>query len=208
LFLGGYIMKLEEGIAKAKKLSGLKNQEFYSDIVMWLEELAEFRKNANQRNYHGLRDTRLYHIWFGMKARCYNANSENYKHYGGRGIKICDEWKNDFMKFYDWAIHNGYDDSLSIDRIDVNGNYTPDNCRWATAVEQAKNKRKEFVMTLTYKNKTMTIKEWSKHLNIKEKTIRKRLESGWSVEKTLETPVDKIKRENVSKRKYRTPKSK
>ncbi len=97
---------------------------------------ARFRK-------HGMKHTRLYTIWMDMRSRCKYESMKCFKHYGGRGIKVCDEWQNSFETFYGWAIANGYSDELTIDRIDVDGNYEPSNCRWATMKEQRANQRKK-----------------------------------------------------------------
>ena len=128
---------------------------------------------------------RLYRIWQHMKDRCYNHNCDSYHNYGGRGITVCDEWRNNYQNFQEWALRNGYTDDLTIDRSNVNGNYEPSNCRWLTQQEQSFNKRTN--RTLTYKNKTQTLTEWATELNINSNTLLYRLRRGWTVERALST---------------------
>lgn len=141
------------------------------------------REPTKGNTKHGKTNIRLFHIWVTMKQRCYNKRHKHYKDYGARGIAVCDEWKDDFQAFYDWSMNNGYDDSLTIDRIDVNGNYEPSNCRWVDIITQNNNKRNNIY--LTYNGKTQTIKEWSKELNANVKTLYTRKFKNWSVEDIL-----------------------
>lgn len=116
--------------------------------------------------------TRLYSIWQGMKARCYNPNNTRYNSYGGRGIVICDEWKDDYMAFLKWAMDNGYSDELTIDRKNVNGNYEPGNCQWATSAMQSNNRRSNIDITIG--KTTKTLKEWCLVFGLSYGTIRAR----------------------------------
>lgn len=140
---------------------------------------------------HGKTNTRLYGVWCAMKNRCYNVNVPEYRIYGARGIKVCDEWRNDFMSFYSWAIDNGYDESAphgqcTIDRIDVNGNYEPLNCRIATQLEQMQNTRANHY--ITYNNETLTLAGWSRRTGIRSEKIRDRIvKLGWTPERALTT---------------------
>ena len=145
------------------------------------------KKYITERNTtHNLSKHPLHNIWQHIKKRCYNKNTPQYDDYGGRGIKICDEWLNDFKAFYDWAIDNGYKKGLSIDRINNNGNYEPNNCRWATRKEQNNNTRRNFY--ITYNNETHTLAEWAEIKNINSKTLWQRFKRNWSVERAFNTP--------------------
>lgn len=136
---------------------------------------------------HGLwaKNKRLCKIWECMLNRCYNKNNDNYKHYGKKGITICEDWKNSFESFVIWAKNNGYNDKLTIDRIDFNGNYCPENCRWVTMEEQANNKRNN--RFITYNGKTQTIAQWSKETGISEGVIRYRYITGWDIQSVFKS---------------------
>ena len=129
-----------------------------------------------------------------MKNRCDNPRSKDYKNYGARGIRVCEEW-NDFGLFHHWALSHGYKDNLSIDRIDNNGHYTPHNCRWATQKVQCNNRRNN--ITIEYRGETKTTAEWSDITGIPYAALRKRfLVYGWPADKCIETPVGK--RRNIT----------
>jgi len=134
-----------------------------------------------------IKQTRLYRIWGAMKYRCYNPNCHSYPRYGGRGIEICDEWKNNFLSFQTWALQNGYNDFLSIDRKDCNGNYTPENCRWADAKQQAMNRSS--TRFIEYKGEQKSIYDWSVELKINYDTLIDRINKGLSMEKIMNTPI-------------------
>lgn len=226
----------------------IKKVEHYNLIKGKIISCGCFQKQnmSTRRSKHNMTNTKLHHIWCGMRARCNNSNNHAYKNYGGRGIKVCDEWQNDFLAFYNWAIKNGYNEKnkgleCSIDRINVDGNYEPSNCMFKNAKGQANNRRtnisieyknekhtlmewceilgldyptilyryrlfikggtnniktlddvfneinykKEEQIKITYDNKTLTISEWSKLLNIRAKTIWDRYNKGMCVEDIL-----------------------
>lgn len=139
------------------------------------------------RYVHGMKGTRLYNIWQNMKCRCYNKNHPAYPNYGGRGITICDEWRHDFSAFHDCAMSHGYADGLTIERIDNDGNYTPDNCRWATRFEQSQNTRRNRIIEMDGERKTLA--EWARQYNLNYCTVISRINKhGWTPEKALKTP--------------------
>ena len=147
-----------------------------------------FQTGKDNVNFkHGLRKHRLFSVWNGMKQRCFNSNWYAYKDYGGRGISVTDEWKDDFLCFYHWAMNNGYRQGLTLDRIDNSKGYSPDNCRWVTIKEQSNNRRSN--RNITYKGQTKTLTQWSEELGMSFFTLRDRLNNGWSIEKAFTQPV-------------------
>ena len=137
-----------------------------------------------------IQNKRLYHIWNGMKHRCYNSEDEKYHRYGGRGISICDEWLN-FDNFAKWSLNNGYADNLSIDRINNDGNYEPSNCRWTNNKQQCRNRRTN--IKTQYNGKEMTLIEISEITNIPYVTLNDRYHRGDRGDRLIR-PVKKIKK--------------
>lgn len=179
-----------------REINGEKYIGTYNNYLKAVKEVKEKRKSRVRISY-----TRIYKIYVGMKDRCYNSNNGNYVNYGGRGIKICEEWLKDARVFYEWAINNGYKDNLSIDRIDVNGNYEPNNCRWITLAEQQRNKRTN--LKITYQNKTQTLAEWSKELGVSATCISSRIKRGKTMEEVFYKgklrATKRAKKENLKK---------
>lgn len=131
---------------------------------------------------------KLYNVWNGMRSRCNNPNAESFHRYGGRGITICAEWS-DFDSFYHWAMKNGYQKGLSIERVDVNGNYCPENCTWIPLAEQAKNTERSLMRrTVEINGETKSVKEWIEALEIPESRYRHRKSRGWSDKAAIITP--------------------
>lgn len=133
-------------------------------------------------------ETRLYHIWNGMRGRCLHRSYPNYKNYGAKGITICDSWGN-FEKFKEWALNNGYSEALTLDRINNKKGYNPNNCRWVSIKTQENNRANN--RNLFYNGLNMTVSEWAEYLGINTQTLFTRLKRGWSIERTLTTPIRK-----------------
>lgn len=156
------------------------------------------QKNPNFR--HGDSRTRLYHIYELMKQRCNpkNKNLKKYKNYAGRGIRVCDEWGGSkaFPIFKEWALLHGYSDELTLERIDVNGDYSPQNCKWIPKSEQLLNTR------VTRKLDGVPISIIAKEHNLPTKIVRQRLDYGWDIEKALSTPIRKRRTKNEIKTRH------
>lgn len=146
------------------------------------------RERSRQRGItHGGTGSRLYRIWAGIIQRCCNENQGyEWKNYGGRGITVCEEWRNSFESFKEWAEANGYTNNLTIDRKDNDGPYAPWNCRWATVYEQSNNKRTS--KRITYKGESKTVREFADEYGLAYHCLYARLKGGWDIEKALLTP--------------------
>lgn len=147
-------------------------------------ERGELSKIGERTRKHGDFGTKLYGVWAGIKRRCQNPNTKYYADYGGRGIRVCEDWQN-YEPFKEWALSQGYHEGMSIERIDVDGDYSPENCKWIPLSEQNRNKR--LTVYIEYQGKRYTVKEVAAITGLKERTIRARYERGWSSEQIFST---------------------
>ena len=191
------------GNTKCVPISRLTSGKTRSCGCLAKEVSSQVHKGNTDRVTHAGSDERLYCIYRAMIRRCYNKNDKRFRNYGGRGIKVCDIWLNDYSEFRRFAVEQGYDEKAkygetTIDRIDTNGDYSPGNCRFVNMKTQQNNRTNNHVLLFAGEEKT--ISEWAEELGISRKTIVSRLHYGWSVEKALSEPV----RSNGNKKKTST----
>ena len=172
------------------KITLVRGQNLKSGAV---KSCGCLRINAKPTLRHNMSNTRLYKIWASMKNRCYTPSHHSYKNYGGRGIGLCDDWKDAPDAFFDWAKSSGYTDEMTIERIDVNGNYCPENCTWIPANEQQRNRRS--CQFFTHNGVTKNLMDWCHDLGLDYKNVHNRIHKlGWSFERAISEPVHIDKR--------------
>ena len=189
-----WLCRCECGNEKVVSLPNLKSGAVKS--CGCLPRIKNSARMKEQNKTHGKSKTRLYNIYHQMKTRCYNPAHPFFYRYGGRGISICNEWQ-EFEVFYAWAINNGYEDGLTIDRINNDGVYSPDNCRWVKMVDQTRNRGTNHHVTVG--GETHCLSEWAEINDISYNTIMSRLRYGWDEERAVTVqPLIKHERKNVS----------
>lgn len=153
------------------------------------QSVAFGKKWGGHNKIHGMKQSRLYNLWCNMKARCHNSKNDSFKWYGNKNIKVCKEWVDNFVEFYEWSISNGYKNNLTIDRLDNNKDYSPSNCKWSSMKEQQNNRSNNHIVS--FNGKTHTLAEWSEILKIKYSVIHDRLKRGWTMERIINTSIKK-----------------
>ena len=176
-----YLCRCDCGTEKEVSGKGLRSKVSTSCGCYNRDVITKFGKSVYKE--------KLYGVWNSIKGRCTNPRDKAFPNYGGRGIGICVEWRKDYKAFRDWAMGHGYKSGLWIDRIDCNGPYSPENCRWATPKVQQRNKRNNVVVSIGGKEKSLS--EWAEESGIKFATLRRRLKLGWSEEHLLDPVQEK-----------------
>ena len=183
-----YLCQCDCGNYKIVKANNLRNGKTHSCGCLKKKIMADKQYKHGDTGGHSGKSSRLYCIWSSMKDRCFRSNFRQWKDYGGRGIKVCDEWRNNYSVFKTWALSNGYHEGLTIDRINNDGNYEPCNCRWVTMKEQMNNKNNNH--NISYNGKCQSLTKWAEELGIRRKTLDCRINRyHWPIEKALTTPV-------------------
>lgn len=193
----GRLIVIERAENKGKQVAWLCRCDCGAEITTRSDNLTSggtqscgcFNREQSSKKHtkHGGSNTRLYDIWKKAKSRCNDKQNDRYADYGGRGITVCPEWSESFEAFRDWALANGYRDDLTIDRIDVDGNYTPKNCRWISNQKQQNNRRDNHY--ITYNGETHTITEWARIYKLSENALVHRVLRGWDIERAFNTPL-------------------
>lgn len=200
---GRLLVVKEEGKGYHKRIWLCKcdcgNYKTYSTSVLnsgTIKSCGCYKKDIAIKNFtkHNMYKTKIYYVYYGIKDRCYNKKAKAYKNYGDKGIKVCDEWLDGFINFYNWAIANGYKEGLTIDRIDSNGNYEPSNCRWVDRIIQNNNTNRNHY--ITYNGEAKTISEWARYLGMNRQTLQGRLRNGHSIKEAFEKPIEVKYRRN------------
>lgn len=195
VIVDGGVSKNHETLAVCKCDCGNEKTISYSKLLSGQTRSCKCIQGELRRKMHtvhGGHGTKLYRVWTNMRIRCLSKKHLNYKHYGGRGITIFEGWVNDYLSFKEWAESNGYQDGLEIDRIDVDGHYTPENCRWVTDKENSNNRRSNHFLTIF--GETKTIAEWAddERCVVGYSTFISRINKyKWEPEKAITTPKRK-----------------
>ena len=156
-----------------------------------LHEESRQKHISEYHAIHGNPKERLYHVWNNMRYRCFNKNHQDYPNYGGRGISVCDEWKGNYLSFREWAYKNGYDENAptgqcTLDRIDVNGNYEPSNCRWVDTKKQASNRRRCRFFVIDGEQRSLS--DWCELYGASRNLVYSRVQNGWDIKRALTEP--------------------
>lgn len=168
---------------------GTEREVFSGNLMRGLSKgcgCNQKKLQSERMKTHGEAKTKLYGVWCTMRNRCYNKNTKSYVDYGAKGVRVCDEWNTRYEFFRDWSLANGYKEGLEIDRIDYEGDYTPENCRWVTRKVNANNKRGNIYLTIS--GVTKTLPQWSEQYGVNKGTVRTRLKLGWPVDESLFVP--------------------
>lgn len=176
-----YLCKCDCGNFKEIRSGNLRNG--HTNSCGCLSREVTSKVNAERNTKHNGCGTRLYGIWYDMRQRCSYEKSINWHLYGGRGIRVCDEWQESFEPFRDWALSHGYEDGLQLDRIDNDGNYSPDNCKWSTRTEQGNNRRTCIYVTID--GVTKSVSEWCRETGVNRMVAYSRIRKGWEPEQAV-----------------------